>query len=123
MGMNEIMLSKNAEVLDNGKLAIDHARRAGVLIGFGSDLMGDFERYQLQGIRHQADVLTPIELLRSLTSNNAKILQHENLGRLKTGSAGDVLLLDDNPLEKPSSLWEATERVVIQSGNVVSTSL
>ena len=123
MGMNEIMLSKNAEVLDNGKLAIDHARSAGVLIGFGSDLMGDFERYQLQGIRHQADVLTPVELLRSLTSNNAKILNHENLGRLKAGCVGDVLLLNSNPLEKPASLWEDVERVVIQSGNVVSTSL
>lgn len=121
LGMNETMLKKNSEVLQSGKQALAYAKEAGVLYGFGTDLMGDLERYQLQGIQHQADVLSPIELLKSLTINNAEILNQEKLGRLKTDCHGDLVLLNSNPLKSPSILWEDKERMVIQAGNIVSS--
>jgi imidazolonepropionase-like amidohydrolase len=119
LGMNEVMLGKNSEVLESGKRAIELAQQAGVLTGFGTDLMGDLEKYQLEGIRHQADVLSSLELLKSMTSNNAKILNDTRLGTLKVDSVGDLVIFNKNPLISPNVLWEDKERMVIQSGTVV----
>jgi imidazolonepropionase-like amidohydrolase len=45
------------------------------------------------------------------------------LGRLAPGMAGDALLLDGNPFEDPSVLFdESRPRTVIQGGRVHSAS-
>jgi imidazolonepropionase-like amidohydrolase len=59
-------------------------------------------------------------VLRSVTSVNAQIIQRPDLGRIGIGTAGDLLLVDGNPLEDPSVLWdESRPRTVIQRGVVV----
>ena len=119
LGMSEGSLAKNHEVLEKGKRAVELATQAGVLIGFGTDLMGDLESYQLEGLRHQAEVQSSIELLRSITSNNASILGKSNLGNLKPGANGDVVVFSKNPIEHPSILWEDSSRIIVKAGCVV----
>ena len=119
LGMSEGSLAKNHEVLEKGKRAVELATKAGVLIGFGTDLMGDLESYQLEGLRHQAEVQSSIELLRSITSNNAAILGKSNLGNLKPGASGDVVVFSKNPIEHPSILWEDSSRIIVKAGCVV----
>jgi imidazolonepropionase-like amidohydrolase len=119
LGMSEGSLAKNHEVLEKGKRAVELATQAGVLIGFGTDLMGDLESYQLEGLRHQAEVQSSIELLRSITSNNAAILGKSNLGNLKPGANGDVVVFSKNPIEHPSILWEVSSRIIVKAGRVV----
>jgi hypothetical protein len=119
LGMSEGSLAKNHEVLEKGKRAVELATQAGVLIGFGTDLMGDLESYQLEGLRHQAEVQSSIELLRSITSNNAAILGKSNLGNLKPGANGDVVVFSKNPIEHPSILWEDSSRIIVKAGRVV----
>ncbi|CAB5038656.1 unannotated protein [freshwater metagenome] len=120
IGMVEIALKKNHEVLASGKTAIEIATRHGILVGFGTDLMGDLEYAQLRGLEIQHEVQGTLELLRSVTSRNAQVIGNPQHGSVAVGSFGDLVILDGNPFEKPSVLWTMSEgRTVIKSGRVV----
>jgi imidazolonepropionase-like amidohydrolase len=120
LGMTSIALSKNAEVLDAGRKAIELATSAGVMVGFGTDLMGDLESQQLQGLKVQHEVQGTLELLRSVTSRNAAILGVNNLGVIEVGAQADFLILKRNPFDDPSILWnESAKRVVMKHGLVI----
>jgi imidazolonepropionase-like amidohydrolase len=117
LGMADVALRKNAEVLESGKQAIELATAAGVTVGFGSDLMGDLETEQLRGLQVQHEVQGTLELLRSLTSRNADILRGPDVGRVRVGAAGDLVVLDGDPFDQPDVLWRRTAgRVVVQAG-------
>ncbi|MGP3534774.1 amidohydrolase family protein [Microbacterium sp. RD1] len=122
LGMTAVGLAKNAEVLGHGMAAIERARAAGVPVGFGSDLMGDLETEQLQGLRLQSEVTGVLDLLRSLTSVNAALLREDRLGRIAPGAAGDVLVFDGNPFDDPSLLWRDERPLVILDGVPVTAS-
>jgi imidazolonepropionase-like amidohydrolase len=120
IGMVEIALKKNHEVLASGKTAIEIATRHGILVGFGTDLMGDLEYAQLRGLEIQHEVQGTLELMRSITSRNAQVIGNPKHGSVAVGSFGDLVVLDGNPFEKPSVLWNMSEgRTVIKSGRVV----
>lgn len=121
LGMADVAMQKNAEVLEAGKRAIEMATAAGVVVGFGTDLMGSLESEQLRGLQAQHEVQGTLELLRSVTSRNADVLRMPELGRLRVGSVGDMVLLEGNPFERPDVLWERSEgRVVIKAGTRVA---
>ncbi|TDE00137.1 metal-dependent hydrolase family protein [Jiangella asiatica] len=119
LGMNPISKAKNREVLSEGKRAIELARDAGAPVGFGTDLMGDLEDDQLVGLRLQVEVLGVLDALRSATSVNARLLGRDDLGRLGSGAAGDLVLFDGDPFGDPSLLWAAEGRTVVTRGRVV----
>lgn len=119
-GMSAVARAKNREVLSAGRDAVATARAAGVRIGFGTDLMGELEDEQLTGLRLQTEVEGPLRTLRSATSVNADLLQRPDLGRLRVGSAGDVVVLPGNPLSEPALLWSPRRPpVVIARGRIV----
>lgn len=120
LGMDPIAQEKNSRVLNAGKVAVELAIEAGVAIGFGTDLMGDLEEFQLSGLGIQHEVQGTLGLLRSVTSVNAEILGVSHLGRLRVGYSGDLLMFTDSPFEKPQVLWDEQRRpVVVRSGCVV----
>jgi len=119
LGLAPVSQAKNREVLEAGRDAIGIARAAGVPVGWGSDLMGDLEDHQLQGLRLQAEVDRPLDLLRSVTSVNADLLGRDDLGRIRVGARADLVILGGNPLEDPSLLWADDDRIVIRSGHRV----
>ncbi len=95
--------------------------RSGVLVGFGTDLMGGLESEQLRGLELQHEVQGTLELLRSVTSRNAAILGDDRYGRIGIGAAGDVLVLGGNPFSTPEVLWHpVTGRRVVKAGLVVA---
>lgn len=120
-GLHPVSQAKNAQVLSAGKDAIGLALAAGVKVGFGSDLMGVLESEQLAGVRLQVQAAGVLETLRSMTGVNAEILQDPMLGHLGVGAHADAVILDGNPFEDDSVLWdESRPRTVIQGGRVVS---
>jgi imidazolonepropionase-like amidohydrolase len=120
VGLNEISLAKNAEVLSHGQEAIQFAHAAGVEVGFGSDLMGDLETEQMRGIELQVEASDAATTLHSLTEVNARLLREPRAGHLGEGAFGDALVLSADPLEEPAVLWEAAARSeVILGGEVV----
>jgi imidazolonepropionase-like amidohydrolase len=116
LGMTAVGLAKNAEVLDQGRIAIERANAAGVPVGFGSDLMGELETEQLQGLRLQSEVAGVLQLLRSVTSVNAALLRNDRLGRIGPGAVGDVLIFDGNPFDEPLLLWDDRRPRVVLDG-------
>lgn len=120
LGMSKVALDKNAQVLNAGKRAIELAMRHKVVVGFGTDLMGDLEEFQLDGLRVQHEVQGTLELLRSITSRNAKILAVEKIGSIAIGNTGDLLVLSKDPFKDPSTLWTLdSDRLTIKGGNTV----
>lgn len=120
IGLNEISLAKNSEVLSKGQEAVQLALAAGVSVGFGSDLMGDLEDDQLRGVRLQADASGAAATIRSLTAVNAELIGDARAGSLDLGSYGDALLLSENPLELAAALSEPAARLaVVQGGRIV----
>lgn len=123
IGLTEVGAAKNQEVLAAGKNAITLARDAGVRIGFGTDLMGELEDEQLAGLRLQCEVLGVYEALRSATSTNAALLRRGDLGRIEEGACADLVILDGDPFEEPSVLWDGSRnRTVIKAGRIASSS-
>lgn len=120
LGMSEIALGKNAQVLDSGLKAVELAMSKEILVGFGSDLMGDLEYLQLDGLEVQHEVQGTLELLRSITSRNAEILGTQKHGWIKPDMSADLVVLSHNPFENSSTLWtEDQNRIVIKAGKVV----
>jgi imidazolonepropionase-like amidohydrolase len=121
LGMVPVALEKNAQVLDSGKRAVELAMQTGIPVGFGSDLMGDLEYLQLQGLALQHEVQGTLELLRSITSRNAEILGSDRHGVLEPGRLGDAVILDGNPFDDPTVLWtDRGARRVIKAGAIVA---
>ena len=118
LGLAPVAQAKNREVLDAGRTAIGLARKAGVRIGFGTDLMGALDDEQLHGLRLQAEVEGPLALLRAATSVNAELLGRDDLGRISPGAAADLLVLDGDPLRDPSVLWAGPDRRAVFQGGI-----
>lgn len=120
LGLAPLSQAKNREVLAAGGRSIGIARSAGVHIGFGTDLMGELEDHQLQGLRLQAEADGVENTLRSATSVNADIICRQDLGRIALGAVADLLILDGDPFIDPSVLWDPQrDRVVVQGGHIV----
>lgn len=121
LGMAETSRRKNREVLHAGQRAVEIASAAGVHIGFGTDLMGPLDDDQLQGLRLQVEADGVANTLRSATSVNAAILRRDDLGTIRPGAHGDLVVLSGNPFENPSILWSDNgRRAVVQAGKVVT---
>lgn len=121
LGMSQIALEKNSQVLEAGRTAINLATAAGVKVGFGTDLMGDLESEQLQGLRIQHEVQGVLELMRSITSRNAEILGVTDRGVIRPGMRADFLILATSPFINPGILWDTEQdRVVVKEGKIVS---
>ena len=121
LGLNEVSLAKNAEVLSKGKEAAAMALAAGVRLGFGTDLMGDMEDDQLRGVMLQVEAIGAEEALHSMTAGNAEIFGDASLGHLGVGAHGDALVLSADPFAEPEALWEQDAReAIVQGGAVVA---
>ena len=124
VGLAEVSKAKNVEVLNAGREAIKIALRAGIKVGFGSDLMGDLADEQLNGLALQIEASGVFETLRSATSVNAELLQEPTLGKLAVGMVADALILDGNPFEDPSVIFDGSRpRTVIQAGAVANAGI
>ncbi len=120
LGMSSMSQDKNHQVLDAGRHSIELAHAAGVPVGFGTDLMGPLEEEQLACLRVQVEADGLLLALRSATSVNADLLGRPDLGRIRPGAVGDLLILDGDPFSDPSILWrESSRRTVVQAGRLV----
>jgi imidazolonepropionase-like amidohydrolase len=100
-GMTADMLAKNDIVLDGALRSLEICKRAGVKVGYGTDLLGALQVDQSLEFIHRAKVLKPIEIIRQATLVGAEIVQQEGkLGVIKAGAYADMIAIDGNPLKK-----------------------
>jgi len=105
---------------------MDKMRRAGVKLGFGTDLLGVTYTQQCREFTIRSEVFTPLELLRQATSVNAELMmQQGKLGCIAPGAYADLLVVDGDPL-KDILLLAADGRnlrAIVRGGEVVKDQL
>ena len=100
-GMTSDMLAKNDLVMDGALRSLEICKKAGVKVGYGSDLLGALQVDQSLEFIHRAKVLKPIEIIRQATTVGAEILRQEGkLGTVAAGAFADLIVVDGNPLKK-----------------------
>jgi imidazolonepropionase-like amidohydrolase len=116
--------AKNDEVLEKGLRAMRMAVDAGVTVCFGTDLLGPMHFAQSKEFSVRSKVLTPIQILRSATTNAARLLmQEDRLGQIREGFAADLLILGANPLEDITVLDRSEQSIlgVVKDGRVMTS--
>ena len=99
-GLSPDLLGKLHEVLDAGARALELAHRAGVTMVYGTDLLGDMHRHQLNEFHLRKEVVEPAELIRQCTVNAAKaFLAEGDFGVVAEGARADLLVVNGNPLD------------------------
>jgi len=99
-GMPPELVEKTYQVLDAGMEALGLAHSRNVEIVFGTDLLGDMHRHQLNEFHIRSEVQSPSEILRSATVTAADLFQMEDeIGQVAEGYRADLLVVDGNPLD------------------------
>ena len=122
-GTPQTTLDKLVEVRDKGLGAVEFCRQAGVKIGLGTDLLGEMHAHQLEELKIRSEVDTPFNVLHSATAINAEIVQRPGkLGCIKEGAYADLLVVDGNPLEDLSLLYDENKgpEMIIKAGKIVA---
>ncbi len=105
LGFPKEAMAKIDDVRLSGPSALETLKRAGVPMGFGTDLLGETHQYQSEEfiLRHQ--VLPAHEVIRSATVDAATVLGMEGLiGCIKPGAFADLIVMDTNPLNDISAM-------------------
>jgi imidazolonepropionase-like amidohydrolase len=118
-GMTAEMLAKNELVIDGGLRSLEICKRAGVKVGYGSDLLGQLQVDQSREFVLRREVLKPIEIIRQATLVGAEIVRREGkLGVVKPGAYADILVVDGDPIKKLELLTGQGEHlsVIMKAG-------
>jgi imidazolonepropionase-like amidohydrolase len=105
LGFPEVSMAKLGEVREAGLQSLQILRKAGVKIGFGTDLLGPMHRYQSREFVIRAEAMSPFDIIRSATTVNADLLNRAGeLGVVAPGARADLIVVDGNPLADLSLL-------------------
>lgn len=100
LGLGPAEFAKIEVVRQGGLKSLQVMRDAGLLMAFGSDLLGDLRKYHGMEFELLAKVLTPAEIIRSATFIGAKLCGLDaETGRIEAGLSADLIVVDGNPLE------------------------
>ncbi|HZI83250.1 MAG TPA: amidohydrolase family protein [Casimicrobiaceae bacterium] len=105
---------------------LDKMRRAGVKVGFGTDLLGSTYVQECREFTIRREVFSPIELLRQATSVNAELMmQQGKIGCIAPGAHADLLVVDGDPLKDISLLAASGRnlRMIVRAGEIVKDEL
>jgi imidazolonepropionase-like amidohydrolase len=121
MGIPENNVRKINEARDRGLEALAIAKRLGVKIASGSDLLGPMQRFKGMELELQARVLGPMGAIVATTKTNAELLKKEkDLGTIGAGKLADLILVQGDPLKDITLFQQYQEKiaVIIQGGKV-----
>lgn len=112
LGLPPASMEKLKKVSDAGLSSLEIMKRAGVKMGFGTDLLGALHVRQSTEFTLRRRALAAIDVLRSACVVNAELLgQAGRLGCIREGAVADLLVVDGNPLEDISVLAAGGERI------------
>jgi imidazolonepropionase-like amidohydrolase len=126
LGMSADMLAKNDRVIEGGLRSLEICRRAGVEVGFGTDLLGPLQTEQGREFLLRREVLPPAEILRQATRVGAEIVgMPGRLGIVRPGALADLLVVDGDPLRKIELLAGQGEHLalIMKAGRLVKNRL
>ena len=99
LGFTEANMAKLAEVREAGLDSLEILQRAGVKIGYGTDLLGPMHRHQSREFVIRAEAMAPFDIIRSATIVNAELLNRVGeLGIVAPDARADLIAVDGDPL-------------------------
>jgi len=108
-------------VLRAGFESLDICRKAGVPVGYGSDLLGELQDEQSREFLLRREVMSPIEIIRSATLVGAQIVRMpDKLGVIEPGASADLLVVDGDPIKDLGLLQDqgAHLSLIMKSGRI-----
>ncbi len=101
-------------------------RKAGVKVGFGTDLLGETYTHQCREFTIRKEVFSPLEILRQATTIGAEILMQEGkLGCISAGAHADLIIVDGDPLKDIDLLAQDGRQlsVIMRAGETIKNRL
>jgi len=99
LGFTEANMAKLAEVREAGLGSLEILQRAGVKIGYGTDLLGPMHRHQSREFVIRAEAMAPFDIICSSTIVNAELLNRVGeLGIVAPDARADLIAVDGDPL-------------------------
>jgi imidazolonepropionase-like amidohydrolase len=126
LGLPDTSREKVEVLFRRAQEGLEAMRKAGVKIGFGTDLLGETYLQQCRELSLRKEVFSPLEILRQATSTNAAVLQQEDtLGCVKPGAHADLLVVDGDPLQDIELLAASGRhlRLIMRAGELVRNDL
>ncbi len=85
---------------DQALSGLEKMRKAGVKVGYGTDLLGSTYVQQCREFTIRREVFKPVELLRQATSVNAELMMMEGkIGCVAPDAYADLIVVDGDPLK------------------------
>lgn len=126
LGLPPASIAKIEDVRGAGFLSLSIMRDAGLVMAFGTDLLGETHVRQNEEFGIRARVLDSRSILASATTIAARLIGWEGrLGVVAPGAMADLLVVDGNPLENVALLAspERNIRAVIKAGALYRSTL
>jgi imidazolonepropionase-like amidohydrolase len=126
MGLSESQKAKAKAVRDQGLQSVEIASKAGVMLGFGSDLLGMYHHMQSIEFSIRSQVQPIWDVLNSATLVNAEILNMTGqLGVIAAGAYADLIVVDGDPLKDVNLLQEQGRHMpaIMQNGRFYKNTL
>jgi imidazolonepropionase-like amidohydrolase len=107
LGLGAAEFEKIDVVRNGGLRSLEIMAEAGLPMAFGSDLLGQLRKYHCMEFELLAKVLSPAEIIRSVTLVGAKLCRLEGeAGEIVKGASADLIVVDGDPLADISLLGE-----------------
>jgi imidazolonepropionase-like amidohydrolase len=122
LGLPPASLEKIRGIYERMVQSVENCVKAGVKLGLGTDLLGDYHDRQGGEFRLRGEFGRPVDVLRSATSVNAEILQKpDELGCIRPGAYADMIVVRGNPLEDLSLFADAARNIplIMRGGRVI----
>lgn len=99
LGLTEESHQKLLMVAERAVVGLSIMKKAGVKMGFGTDLLGQTHTRQGSEFSIRRQALEPFDILHSATAVNAEILNMQGqLGVVAPGALADLLVVEGNPM-------------------------
>jgi imidazolonepropionase-like amidohydrolase len=126
LGLPAASVAKIDDVRLFGQQSLEHLRNAGVVMGYGTDLLGPLHRLQSEEFLLRGEVLPSHEVIRSATLDAARVLRMEGkVGCISPGAYADLIAVKGNPLRDISLLTNQGRHmpIIIKGGDVVKNEI
>lgn len=126
LGMLPESVAKIEDVREAGLSALGTLHEAGVMMAYGTDLLGDMHRHQSGEFQLLGRYLPAIDVIRSTTLNAAKVVRMEGkLGIVEPDAIADLIVVDGDPLANLELLTGQGRHmpIIMQAGTLVKDTL
>lgn len=126
LGLSEDSYSKLSAVLDKGKEAIQLAYDGGVKLVYGTDLLGDMQRRQLEEFKILGEIIPAVDVIKSATITAAELMNMVGkIGEIVAGAKADLLVMDGNPLDDLEVLQDPENnlRIIMKDGVIYKNTI